>query len=143
MQELDRIYFMPVFRKKIKFLNKIRKRKRNPNSDDINLQKVIKPARNKKDKPTTTTAGQNVAANLNASASILRRPKNTEMMKRVKKNLKLSQSLNKKPLVKVSRNLRQLLSKYQIFIVRRRMINRKMVLQKNEILKLVNTRIWK
>lgn len=165
MQELDRIYFQPVFHKKCQFLIKInnnntaKKRKRKLNQIARNLsfetnnfriltEKPNSGARNKISLQYVNVGANSYAANCESfSSTHTLRPQEHVVNKKkkhfIRKRKRGGQELNKKPLVKVSRKFRLWLKKRQIFIVRQKLVNRTRNLNQKSKLKIINTRIWR
>ena len=182
MQELDRIYFQPLFHKKCQLLLKVKrspfkKRKRKlkkipsatrltPNSNrsvisrldnncqtpqNIQSSKVILRYVNPQKDKNTSTSNISSVSNISSNATIV--PKNPSVNLSIsqgskiiaKKRQKAGQEAVKKPHVKVSRKLRLWLNKRQIFIIRRKLVNRKKDLYSKSINRIIaeKPRIWR
>ena len=182
MQELDRIYFQPLFHKKCQLLLKVKrspfkKRKRKlkkipsvtrvtPNSKssvtsrlDKNCQtpqsvqssKVILRYVNPQNNKNTSTSNISSISNISSNATIVpKSPSETLSISQgskiiTKKRQKAGQEAVKKPLVKVPRKLRLWLNKRQIFIIRRKLVNRKKDLYSKSIKRIITEKpkIWR
>ncbi|KNC23776.1 hypothetical protein FF38_13833 [Lucilia cuprina] len=128
MQTLDRIYFQPLFHKKLRFLLKtkrsnIKKRKRKLNQKSLNESEIQNSDMVNK---ISLQYVKHLENNKSSTSIQTLRPQDQIIDKQAKhsnkKRLKsVAQDLAKKPVVKVSRKLRLWLQKRQIFIIRRKM----------------------
>lgn len=162
MQELDRIYFKPLFHKKCQFLLKnnqvlVKKRKRKLSKmvmDLKNNQDLRQKCKNDKVNQITLRYIDN-DSNLRKSKSSVSiktlKPLDEEETRTLKakylfkKRIKVGQDLLlKKPKVKISRKLRLWLVKRQIFILRRKLVNKieNSVTFKSKI-KIMKPKIWR
>lgn len=152
MQELDRIYFQPLFRKRCRFLlknnqftGKKHKRKFNKIVDNLgSKQDLLEECK------TLRYVGNNSNfRNIKSSTSIetlkaFERENTVLKAKHVyKKHLKGVQNLVlKKPKVKLSRKLRLWLIKRQIFILKRKLVNKTQnLITKSKVN--INPKIWR
>ncbi|XP_065365462.1 uncharacterized protein LOC135958483 [Calliphora vicina] len=141
MQELDRIYFQPLFHKKFRFLLKakrstIKKRKRKLNKIAMDLSSTTMESQTLREKQNSSIINQITLqyvrnfGKCESSTSIQTlRPQEQDIGNKSKhfnkKRLKaVGPDLEKKRLVKVSRKLRLWLKKRKIFIVRRKLPHR-------------------
>lgn len=172
MQELDRIYFQPLFRKKCQLILKV---KRAPfKKHKRKLKKNCSGTRLTQNSNTSVTSRfDNIChgsqstqlskvtlryvnsqknrnpSNISSNVTIVpKHPSETlgvsqEAKSTSKKRFKSGQESEKKTLIKVSRNLRLWLQKRQIHILRRKLVNGNKNLHSKSKIIAENFRIWK
>lgn len=158
MQELDRIYFQPLFHKKCQFLVKSRKSHPAPGKRGVNKKQKVplnaKISSAKKFRPCQKLSAEDNANHFNSAKIIesnitLQYIENEPLSQATscssmnsqfpscRKHRKMAKKLLAiKPRFKVSRKLRLWLEKRQIMIIRRKRVNRKFKIQQKQAKKI-------